>query len=160
MKAVKGGKKEGPNKPRDPNLLRVIQRRDAQGKNESKKPNEKYSDDQPGYLNRSAVVVKPKQSFINFINSNHPTPLFPFEKESHVYLIDDGIDSDKMQDWLAQNFDRISMQELHEFHVEEKNIPANRTYRMFKEWFDVKFLGTPHDLESAPIHKTRPEEVF
>ena len=111
-----------------------------------------HTDDdfEENYINRSAIIIKPLQPFMDwFIH------LYPGEEEglnaSMTYLIRSDIDD--VEVWLDKTFDQIFTRELEGWHTNEKEWPQKRTVTMFKEWFQVDISTMVYDLEAAPVFK-------
>lgn len=60
---------------------------------------------------------------------------------------------DMIEKWIKKNFDNIFINELNKWCTDESFWPTNRSYKMFKEWFDVAFYSMILDLEEFPITK-------
>jgi hypothetical protein len=107
----------------------------------------------PGYINRSAFTLMPKQPFIAW-KQNLEGNLFPAEKiESSIYLIRDMSTDEEKEAWLQKKFDSIFQQELASWYGDEKQWPKKRTYQMFREWFDISFQSFIYDVEDYPVDK-------
>ena len=109
------------------------------------------SDFYPGYIDRAAIFVKPKQPMFEWFDEFYPEEYIKREYEPKVYLIsDDNLDIEK---WLKKNYDKIFVKELESWNENEKTWPQKRTYKMFKQWFDVDFGSIVYDLEKDPVIK-------
>ncbi|MBL4862920.1 MAG: hypothetical protein JKY09_07890 [Crocinitomicaceae bacterium] len=103
------------------------------------------------YINRYAVVLKPQQPFIDWINSLYPDDKITEVKEANIYLVDDSIDD--VEKWLKKKYDKFFMMELDEWHKNKKEWPQIRSYKTFKQWFKVDISKMIYDLEKRPIVK-------
>lgn len=118
--------------------------------------NEITEDDfEENYINRSAIILKPQQPFVDWYFKLNPDDELYFEediKETNIYLVDDGIDD--IEKWLKKKFDKFFMLELDEWCANKKDWPQKRNYKMFKQWFQVQTSDLIYDLEKKPILKS------
>ncbi len=104
-----------------------------------------------GYINRYAIIIKPKSPFFDWINKVEPEdPIFE-SSESNIYLVSEEIDD--LKGWLKRNYNKFFMFELENEILEKKNWPQNRNFKMFNQWFDVEISTMIYDLENNPIYK-------
>ena len=105
------------------------------------------------FINRNAIVLKPLQPFIDWHNTIYPNSPIDYSdfEEPNIYLINDDIDD--LEGWLTKNFDRFFMMELEGWHLDEKEWPQKRNYKMFKLWFQVEVSTMIYDVERRPILK-------
>jgi hypothetical protein len=71
-------------------------------------------------INRNAIVVKPKQSLFNWVNSIYPESPIEAVNKATVYLIKERDSNEAMEKWLHKNFDNIFQNELNDWHTEKK----------------------------------------
>jgi len=106
-----------------------------------------------GFINRSAIIVKPRQLFFDWLNKLYPNePIFSTD-ENNIYLIKETDDNGKIEKWVKKNFDKLFINELNDRHTDMTDWPMNRTYKMFKEWFDYEITSMIYDLEEFPVTK-------
>lgn len=108
-------------------------------------------DFEENYINRSAIIIKPKQPFIDWYNSLYP------DKEMHetdvdIYLVDDTVND--LEKFLRKKFNTLFTMVLYDWHTNKKEWPQRRNYKMFKEWFRVETSATIYDLEKKPVSKS------
>jgi len=103
------------------------------------------------YINRYAIILKPKQPFFDWINNHYPNETITEVEEANIYLVDDEIDD--LENWLKKKFDKFFMMELDEWHSNKKEWPQKRNYKMFQQWFQVDFSTMVYDLEKRPVIK-------
>jgi hypothetical protein len=102
------------------------------------------------YIDRSAIIIKPLQPFIDWCSSLYPEDLDDI-KETKTYLISEDIeDIDK---WLAKKFDKLFTFELESWHPNKKEWPQKRNFKMFNQWFQVDISRLIYDFEKNPIQK-------
>jgi len=109
------------------------------------------NDFEEGYINRYAVILKPKQPLFDWINRIYPEEPVNEVDEANIYLVEET--DEYFNDWLKKKFDRFFKTELEEWHTRRKDWPKKRTYKMFKEWFDVEVSTMIYDFEKTPIFK-------
>ncbi|MEO0348595.1 MAG: hypothetical protein AAF282_00940 [Cyanobacteria bacterium P01_A01_bin.15] len=103
-------------------------------------------------INRDAVIVRPKQPYINWASQLDNSNVTPDQNdEPTIYLIPEYTDNSSAWTILEQIYNSIFDAELQAWHTETSDWPANRTFEMFRDWFDVVFISEILDLGSAPI---------
>ena len=110
-------------------------------------------------LNRTAIIVKPKQPYIDWVNSvgGYAPPLDYDDlcAEYTIYLIED-VDSisDKIA-ILKPHFKTIFEEELKGWHRFEDDWPTDRDIATFFDWFDVDVHSMVLDLCHRRIRTER-----
>lgn len=103
-------------------------------------------------LNRSAIIVRPKKAYIDWASSLDDVELLPAaEDERTVYLIPAYDTEEEAAGFLAQAWESIFEAELESWHLVEEDWPAERTLKMFREWFDVEMHSLIVDLCGDPL---------
>ena len=98
-------------------------------------------------LNRGALIVRPKQPYLDWAASLDDSGVVPDpEDEQTVYLIPEFDDDDEASEILEDIYAEVFERELHGWHTDEAAWPQNRTFAMFKEWFDVELHSVVEDL--------------
>ncbi len=105
------------------------------------------------YINRTAIIVKPLQPFVDWYAALYPDELEDLDeiKETKTYLISESIED--VEAWLKKKFKKIFELELQDWHNNKKEWPQKRTYKMFNQWFQVDVSTMVYDLEKQPVHK-------
>ncbi|QTE21543.1 hypothetical protein [Polaribacter cellanae] len=103
------------------------------------------------YINRSAIIVKPKQPFIDWHNNLYPDSKMD-EIDIDIYLVNDAIED--LEKFLKKKFDKIFTMVLEDWHTNKKEWPQRRNYKMFNQWFRVEVSETIYDLEKEPVLKS------
>ncbi|SFW47536.1 hypothetical protein SAMN02927921_01817 [Sinomicrobium oceani] len=103
-----------------------------------------------GYVNRRAVTLKPKQPFIDWINSFSEDKIPLAEVEGNVYLLDTSVY--EPDEWIEKKFDKLFIKELSHWHP-ESFWPKERTYKMFRKWFHIDSSTLVYDLVKEPLTK-------
>lgn len=107
-------------------------------------------DFEENFIDRSAIIVKPLQPFIEWC-----TKLYPEDRDqmkfTNTYLISENIEDIDL--WLKNKFDKIFICELEASMVDKKTWPKKRNYQMFKDWFEIDISTMIFDFEKKPIIK-------
>ncbi|MFP4367570.1 MAG: hypothetical protein ACLFQA_10790 [Bacteroidales bacterium] len=94
-------------------------------------------------VNRGAVILRYKASFIKWIVETDPTEkkieitVDQANKERPVYLISDD-DAENVEHWLSENHEYLFENELEGWYTDESLWPQKRDYKTFNEWFEVE----------------------
>ncbi|MCX5777096.1 MAG: hypothetical protein NTX32_05655 [Candidatus Firestonebacteria bacterium] len=107
---------------------------------------------------RSALIIKPLAPYWEWANSIEdgiPPEQKGFngtEKDHTVYLIPVS-SPEMMEKHVKELFPKIFEEELKAWWTNENDWPKNRTYKMFKKWFEVSFAHAVYDKveQSAEI---------
>ncbi|OGF51618.1 MAG: hypothetical protein A2044_04285 [Candidatus Firestonebacteria bacterium GWA2_43_8] len=109
-------------------------------------------------INRTALIVKPLKPYWDWANSIEdgvPREQKNFnstEMDTTVYLIPD-LDPTEVNDHIEAMFPEIFEGELEAWWTNEKDWPKNRTFAMFKEWFDVSVSSLVYDTVEEDLVK-------
>jgi hypothetical protein len=102
------------------------------------------------YINRSAIIIKPLQPFIDWCSNLYPEDLDDIKK-TRTYLVSEDIED--IDSWLVKKFDKLFTFELASWHENKKEWPQKRNYKMFKEWFQIDISILVYDFEINPVLK-------
>lgn len=98
-------------------------------------------------LNRSSLLVRPKQPYLDWAAQLDDSGIVPApDGEQTVYLIPEYDSEDQALEILKECFDVIFDCELHGWHTQEAAWPGERNFAMFQEWFSVEFNSVVEDL--------------
>ena len=100
-------------------------------------------------LNRSVLIVKAKQPFLNWLRSlSDPADitLEQLNQDNTAYLLPDYTYDTEQEEILADYFDLIFEEQLAGWWKVESDWPADRDLGTFKKWFDVEFHSAILDL--------------
>ena len=100
-------------------------------------------------INRSLVVVKPKQPFLDWARSfdlDEGLQLDQFRDESSAYLTPEFEFQEHRMEVIAWCLDFVFEEELCAASTDETIWPKRRDLTTFLEWFDVEFHGIVFDL--------------
>lgn len=103
------------------------------------------------YIDRSAIAIKPKQVYLDWISKLYPDEELTNFSEPTVYLVDEEIED--LEAWLKKKFDVFFTRELEKWDLNKSEWPKKRSYKMFKQWFNVDISMMVYDLEKSPIIK-------
>jgi hypothetical protein len=98
-------------------------------------------------LNRSVVMVRPKQPFLDWaaqVNGADGPP--DRDDERIVYLIPEYDDEQEAWELLEEVYEEIFESELYGWHTEESSWPQQRDFAMFQQWFDIELNSIVEDL--------------
>ncbi len=109
------------------------------------------SDAEEAYINRCALMLTPKAPLVEWLKSLDIDFEEAFIQEANTYLLDENIND--MEKWLQKKFDVFFKMELAEWHPIKKEWPMKRTYKMFREWFEVSLSSSVYDMVKEPIYK-------
>lgn len=106
-----------------------------------------------GIIDRKAVIIKARKPFFDWYNALYPEDDF-YDKDKEtttVYLIDIVVEDEEK--WLKKKYDTLFKLQLEDWHLNKKEWPQKRNYKLFKEWFQVSVCDMIYDLEKTPIFK-------
>ena len=103
-------------------------------------------------LNRSAVMLTPRQAYLDWAAGLDDSGLVPSrDDEKTIYLIPQYNDVVEAMEILARCYDTIFELELEGWHTDESAWPEERTFRKFRDWFDIEFHSEVKDLCGFPV---------
>ena len=106
-------------------------------------------------LNRSAIVVKPKQPFLEWLHAADPTSrelsLPDLVRESTIYLIPECDTDEEADDVLHELCEEIFEEQLAGWYEDTSTWPRNRSYEVFCHWFDYRHYSMLVDLCDEPL---------
>lgn len=107
-------------------------------------------------LNRSCLLVRAKQPFLDWLHSlpdddGSYLTLEEINEDAQVYLLPDAELVDDAQS-LIRAFSPIVFElELEGWWTEESDWPQDRSYEIFSQWFEVSLRSLVHDLVDEPL---------
>ena len=110
-------------------------------------------------INRSVVVVRRKQPFVDWANSTNAVgdtnviTLADVNDEPNVYLIPEYEDDKSLKRILPTAIACIWDSELSGWYTDEARWPRDRSANAFHEWFDLEIGSMVYDLLDDPIAK-------
>jgi hypothetical protein len=98
-------------------------------------------------LNRSTLIVTPRQPFLDWAAQLDDSGLAPNrEDEKTIYLIPPYGDAVEAMEIVAACFDLVFEMELEGWSLDESAWPDDRSFRKFRDWFDIEFHSVVEDL--------------
>ena len=106
-------------------------------------------------LNRSAIVVKPRQPFLDWLHAADPTSrhiaLPEIAEDPTIYLIP-GCDSEEdVHEFLRELCEEIFVEQLAGWLTDEESWPQDRSFDVFCSWFDWQHHSMLIDLCDEPL---------
>ena len=108
------------------------------------------ADFEENYIDRFAIIIRPLKPFLDWATNLYPNEIEDIAK-TRTYLISEDIDD--VSAWLTKKFNQIFEFELESWHLNKKEWPQKRNYKMFKEWFQVDISTMIYDFETKPVSK-------
>ena len=105
-------------------------------------------------LNRSAIVLRPKPPFLEWLHTADPTSLTltltDLGREPTIYLVSECGDPEDEQACLQAVFSTIFEDQLDGWWRDRTTWPT-RSLDVFTRWFDCQFHSTLLDLTDEPL---------
>jgi|SRR5450755_4681168 hypothetical protein len=106
-------------------------------------------------LNRSAIVVKPKQQFLDWLHAADPTSstisLIEVQREPTIYLIPECDTDEELADVLRTLCEEIFKEQLDGWYRVPSSWPQDRSYKVFCQWFEYQHHSMLFDLCDEPL---------
>ena len=106
-------------------------------------------------IDRSLIVVKPKQPFLDWVQSVHYAEGLTLERvrdDASAYLIPELWNNDERPDILEWCYEDVFEAELGSWYTDPAVWPQARDLKMFLELFDIEFHSGVCDLVDDPIN--------
>ena len=106
-------------------------------------------------INRSLVILKPKQPFLEWTKSlddqSADLTLEEMSADASAYLIPELWQDSDQQELLKSYYDVFFTIQLEGWWTDESAWPKKRSLKMFLDWFAVEFHSLVFDLIDEPI---------
>jgi hypothetical protein len=110
-------------------------------------------------VNRGALILRYKEPAVRWIDDADPesspssVTLESVNEERTVYLIGDsaGEDSHSLERWLKRHYAEIFERELEGWYTDPDLWPKERSYRLFREWFEPELHTVLIDLGDGAL---------
>lgn len=104
-------------------------------------------------VNRTTIIAKPKQPFIDWVNSHgDDLKMVSMEGISFTsYLNPDDFDELNYLEFVIKNFKVVFHEELNSWSLDRKTWPSPLSYKVFSEWFEIEVADTTVDLGKSVI---------
>ncbi len=98
-------------------------------------------------INRSAVLIRPSKPYLDWARGlDDSGPLPDSNGEQSIYLIPEYETPEEAWQLLEECFQDIFERELWAWHRGGEDWPEGRDFKMFQEWFEIKFGSEIEDL--------------
>ena len=106
-------------------------------------------------LNRSAIVVKPKQRFLDWLHTADPTShgitFLDVAGEPTIYLIPECDTDEDLAGVLRELCEEIFEEQLDSWYRDTSAWPQDRRYDVFCQWFEYQHYSMLIDLCDEPL---------
>ena len=106
-------------------------------------------------LNRSAILVKPKQAFLDWLHAADPTSLeltlLDLVREPTIYLIPECDTNEEIAEVLSELCEDIFEEQLAGWYTDRSTWSPNRSFDVFCHWFDYQHHSMLVDLCDEPL---------
>ena len=106
-------------------------------------------------VNRAAMVLEPAQAYLEWARecpeAMPDLTLQELGEEGTVYLIPEA--NDNPDKWLRRNFVAMFENELEAWYTDRVFWPKDRSFKVFKEFFKVRFCSIVLDLGKGSLEK-------
>lgn len=98
-------------------------------------------------LNRAAIIVRPKQPFLEWASQLDDSGLVPsFDGEETIYLVPEFENDDEARRILRLVYSEVFERELHSWHTDKSAWPKNRIFAVFHQWFEIEMHSIVEDI--------------
>lgn len=98
-------------------------------------------------LNRAALIIFPKQPFLDWATSLDDSGLVPdVAGEQTVYLVPEFESDEEGRQVLKHVYAEIFERELDGWHTDPSAWPQKRDFKTFQEWFSIDLHSVVEDL--------------
>lgn len=106
-------------------------------------------------INRSLLILKPKQPFLDWSrmldDKDEDLTLEEIHHDSTAYLIPELWQDSDQHELLESYYDVLFEEQLAGWWTDEADWPEKRDLKMFLAWFEVEFHSLVFDLCEEPI---------
>ena len=106
-------------------------------------------------LNRSIIIVKVKEPFLNWLRllpePENKITLDEINFDNTAYLLPEYEMDGEREEILADYYDIIFEDQLGDWWTNSIHWPKIRDFATFKEWFDIEFHSLILDLVDLPL---------
>lgn len=108
-------------------------------------------------LNRSALILRYKQPFVDWINGVDPSgsnslTFAELEQERNVYLVEVE-DQQELERWLELNHQALFEEELFGWYTDSTLWPSERSLELLREWCSFEFHSVVIDTGGSPLEE-------
>lgn len=108
-------------------------------------------------VDRSVVVLKPTQNFLDWLNSTHSSHDMPdltlnqIRLNCTTFLIPQCDQPEQAVAYIGDRFQEILDAELSTWVADDGELPPNRDFEMFVNFFELEIHDTVLDLEEVQL---------
>jgi len=107
-------------------------------------------------INRGALIVKPRQPMVDWINAQSDpedccVSLEDARQDCTVILIPEFDHEDQAKTNIKELYRWIFESELHAWFTDRSVWPKSRSFKVFQEWFEVEIHSLVVDSSDEPI---------
>lgn len=111
-----------------------------------------------GVVNRCAVGVRGREPLLRWAEQLDPAGLEEFGAEPTLYLIPEFDTDDEQEELLREAYEVIFEQELQSWSSDPSLWPQERSYELFRDWFDVVIYPVIDDLVDDELRNELTDE--
>ena len=111
-------------------------------------------------VNRCAVGIYPSEKLLAWARQHDLDVDAAGAREPCLYLIPDYETEEEAEAILKEVYEAIFEAELDYWHRDTGTWPAERTYSVFRKWFEVRFYPLIQDLVGEELTATEVDEEF
>jgi len=111
-------------------------------------------------VNRCAVGIYPSGQLLEWARGLDLDVEVAGASEPCLYLIPDYDTQEEAEEILEEVYEAIFEAELDYWHRDTGTWPAERTYSVFRKWFEVRFYPLIQDLVGEELTATEVDEEF
>ena len=106
-------------------------------------------------INRSAIVVRPRQPFLNWLQRVDPTSAYlaldDLRRQPTIYLLPECDSKEQALEFLREISREIFEEQLNGWHRVASVWPSGRDLATIRIWFEIGFHTTIVDLCDDPV---------
>ncbi|MBI5789649.1 MAG: hypothetical protein HZA78_12425 [Candidatus Schekmanbacteria bacterium] len=106
-------------------------------------------------INRTVIIIKAKQPYVDWANSfddgEPPMKLEEFQQDATAYLIPQFDYIEQSVKYIEKHYAEIFESELADWMTAPHLWPPKRTLKMFRKWFEVGICGMVIDMDKKPV---------
>ena len=104
------------------------------------------------YLNRTLIIVRPKQKFVNWINgvSGEQLTLGDVLEDLSTYLVPELVEESEFYEFLYKYYKLIFEDHLDGWYADPETWPK-LSFEMFQDWFSIEQSSMIADLTDEPL---------
>lgn len=103
-------------------------------------------------INRTAITIRPKQPYIDWVNSFKDGEEYDVDKRhATTILISEDYDESNYEIYLKKIYKILFEGELESWMANPESWPRIKSYKMFKDWFEIICSDTTWDYGTGEI---------